>query len=267
MGISKCDHILMILGVCLNMSPEEQEISTREMIKGFNDKAIEGGTVITGGQTVFNEYPMIGGVANVVLSPNEFIIPKYGRAGDVLILTKPLGSRVAVNLHQWMRLKNEKWQKAKQFISEEETQRAFDICCAEMSSLNKFGAELMRKYKCHGGTDVTGFGILGHAKNLAEAQVESLDLRLHSLPIIQRMAYMQDKVTNFKLMQGYTAETSGGLLMMISPEYVDPLLREFKEKQQFEAWIIGDVIKGERKAYIDEKCKIIEVEQITQTVK
>eukprot|EP01022_Parablepharisma_sp_SALTPOND_P001062 TRINITY_DN105514_c0_g1_i1.p4 TRINITY_DN105514_c0_g1~~TRINITY_DN105514_c0_g1_i1.p4 ORF type:complete len:288 (-),score=39.39 TRINITY_DN105514_c0_g1_i1:2655-3518(-) len=261
MGITRCDHMLMILGVCLNMTPEEQKISTREMMKGFNDKAKEAGTAITGGQSVFNEYPIIGGIANVVINDSEIIYPKNGRAGDVLVLTKALGSRVAVNLYKWFLTKNERWQKAKKLISEADVQKAYDICCDEMTTLNKSAAELMVKYGAHGATDVTGFGILGHARNLAEAQEKPIDLKIHTLPVIYKMADMHDKVINYKLMEGFTAETSGGILMMVPQDKVDSLLKEFKKRENKEAWIIGEVVKGNRQAYITKKPKIIEVAQ------
>ena len=259
MGITHCDHMLMILGVSLNMSPEEQEVSTREMIRGFNDKANEAGTAITGGQSVFNEYPIIGGVANVVLDDKAIIYPKNARVGDVLVLTKALGSRVAVNAYKWYKTNNKHWQKAKDLISVEDLQRAYDICCGEMTSLNKSAAELMVKYKAHGGTDITGFGILGHTKNLAEAQEQAVDLRLDTLPIVYKMLSIHDKIINYKLTQGFTAETSGGVLMIVPSDKVDQLLRDFKEMENREAWIVGEVVKGNKQAYIRKDFKTIEV--------
>jgi len=62
------------------------------MIRGFNDCATEAGTKITGGQSIMNPWPIIGGVANVMCNRSEFIKPNNGRAGDVLVLTKPLGT-------------------------------------------------------------------------------------------------------------------------------------------------------------------------------
>ena len=64
MGISRVDHMLMVLGVSLMMNKQEREIITREMIRGFNDCANEAGTLITGGQSIMNPWPIIGGVAN-----------------------------------------------------------------------------------------------------------------------------------------------------------------------------------------------------------
>ena len=92
--------MLMILGVSLMMKESEREIVTREMIRGFNDCATEAGTSITGGQSIMNPWPMIGGVANVMLLKDEYVKPNFGEAGDLILLTKPLGTQPAVNLKQ-----------------------------------------------------------------------------------------------------------------------------------------------------------------------
>ena len=92
MGISRVDHMLMILGISSGMLEADQEIVTREMMRGFNDCANEAGTKITGGQSIMNPWPMIGGVANVMCNQDEFIRPNHGQVGDVLVLTKPLGT-------------------------------------------------------------------------------------------------------------------------------------------------------------------------------
>ena len=66
MGIPRVDHMLMILGISLQMTEPDREIVTREMMRGFNDTAEEAGTKITGGQSIMNPWPIIGGVANVM---------------------------------------------------------------------------------------------------------------------------------------------------------------------------------------------------------
>lgn len=79
-----------------------------------------------------------------------------------------------------------------------------------MARLNKNAAMLMHKYKAHCATDVTGFGILGHATNLAENQKESIDIKLHTLPILENMTAVAKACgINFKLLEGKSAETSG----------------------------------------------------------
>ena len=68
----------------------------------------------------------------------------------------------------------------------------------------------MHKYGVRGATDVTGFGLLGHAHNLAESQTEAVDLVIDSLPVLPKMAAV-NAIVNFRLTLGYSAETSGPL--------------------------------------------------------
>lgn len=109
MGIDRVDHMLMVLAISQQMTGPEREICTRAMIQGFDDCATEAGTMITGGQSILNPWPIIGGVANVVCHESEYIKVNQGAAGDKLILTKPLGTQVAVNLNEWLIDNNEKW--------------------------------------------------------------------------------------------------------------------------------------------------------------
>lgn len=79
-----------------------------------------------------------------------------------------------------------------------------------MARLNKNAALLMHKYSAHGATDVTGFGILGHADNLAKIQDSQVSFVINSLPIFANMAAVYRVCgINFKLLDGYSAETSG----------------------------------------------------------
>ena len=86
-----------------------------------------------------------------------------------------------------------------------------------MARLNKNAAVLMHKYHAHAATDVTGFGILGHATNLVENQKDNVDFEIHTLPIIANMTNVYRKCgINFKLLEGYSSETSGQYLV-VSP--------------------------------------------------
>ena len=100
MGITRVDNMLMILGISLQMQEANREIVTREMMRGFNDCATDAATKITGGQSIMNPWPIIGGVANVMCNENEFLRPNHGQPGDKLVLTKPIGTQPAVNLRQ-----------------------------------------------------------------------------------------------------------------------------------------------------------------------
>lgn len=79
-----------------------------------------------------------------------------------------------------------------------------------MARLNRTTARLMHKYSAHGATDVTGFGLLGHAQSLARNQKNEVSFVIHNLPVIAKMGAVAKACGNmFQLLQGNSAETSG----------------------------------------------------------
>ena len=221
-GISECDNMLMILGLSRDMGEEERFIVAREIIKGFNHLAInDGETDVTGGQTVLNPWPIIGGVAMSVVSSDEFILPVNSKPGNVIILTKPLGTQLAVNLHQWLKTGNKDKIEGvinKLNLSDDEVSYVYHFAMLSMSKLNRHAAKLMIKHKALAATDVTGFGIMGHAQNLAENQNEKVDFLLHRLPCIRHTPDIATLAPGFKFSLGYSAETSGGLFICLPDE-------------------------------------------------
>merc|ERR1712042_172064 len=157
------------------------------MMRGFSDLAGDAGTQVSGGQTVINPWLTIGGVATTVCQSNEFIMPDNAVVGDVLVLTKPLGTQVAVNAHQWLD-QPERMSRLKMVVSEDDIRKAYHRAMCSMSRLNRTAARLMHKYNAHGATDVTGFGLIGHAQNLARNQKNEVSFVIHNLPIIAKMA-------------------------------------------------------------------------------
>ncbi|ODM87923.1 Selenide, water dikinase [Orchesella cincta] len=133
--------------------------------RASRDTASEAGTEVTGGQTVINPWITIGGVATSVCQPSDIIMPENAVVGDMLVLTKPLGTQIAVNAHQWLEMP-ERWDRIKHVVTEEEVRKAYNRAMDSMARLNRTAAILMHKYNAHAATDVTGFGILGHAQNL-----------------------------------------------------------------------------------------------------
>uniref|UniRef100_A0A7N8Y736 selenide, water dikinase n=1 Tax=Mastacembelus armatus TaxID=205130 RepID=A0A7N8Y736_9TELE len=265
MGITECDNMLMLLSVSQKMNDKVRVMPL--MIQGFRDAAEEGGTSVTGGQTVINPWIIIGGVASVVCQPNEFIMPDGAVPGDVLVLTKPLGTQVAVNAHLWLD-QPEKWNKIKLVVTKEEVKEAYQEAMFSMSTLNRTAASLMHKFQAHAATDVTGFGLLGHANNLAAQQRNEVAFVIHNLPIIAKMAAISKACGNaYSLLQGRSSETSGGLLVCLPREQAAKFCSEMKSQScgaggqgsTGGAWIIGIVEKGDRHARIIEKPRIIEV--------
>ncbi|MCI4387448.1 hypothetical protein PGIGA_G00074270 [Pangasianodon gigas] len=265
MGITDCDNMLMLLSVSQKMSEKEREQVMPLMMKGFRDAAEEGGTSVTGGQTVVNPWIIIGGVATVVCQPTDFIMPDGAVPGDVLVLTKPLGTQVAVNAHQWLNIP-EKWNKIKLVISKEEVEHAYQEAMLNMATLNRTAAALMHKFNAHAATDITGFGIIGHARNLAKQQRNEVAFVIHNLPILAKMAAVSKAGGNlFGLLHGTSSETSGGLLICLPREQAARFCAEMKASRTSslgdgqQAWIIGIVEKGSRCARIIDKPRIIEV--------
>ena len=216
LGVADCDTMLMILAASRDMPERERDIVTKQMMKGFIDLAHEAGTQVTGGQTVMNPWPIIGGVASAVCKEEDFIRPVNAQPGDIVILTKPLGTQIAVNFYQWQHLNNDHWKNIKDLISHDE--------------------------EAHAATDVTGFGILGHARNLAQNQTRSVHMEIHSLPVIGRTADLP-YASFFKLLAGFSAETSGGLMVCLpSLEAAEAFCQEIKEIEGRSAWIIGSIV-------------------------
>lgn len=149
-----------------------------------------------------NPWCTIGGIASSICQPNDYIVPDNAVVGDVLVLTKPLGTQVAVNANQWLD-QPERWNRIKLVVSEEDVRKAYHRAMDSMARLNRTAARLMHKYNAHGSTDITGFGLLGHAQTLASHQKNEVSFVIHNLPVIAKMAAVAKACGNmFQLLQG-----------------------------------------------------------------
>ena len=260
MGVVDVDNVLMLLATSTTMPPDQAAIVTAEMIRGFDLQVKESGSVVSGGQSVRNPWPIIGGVAQSLCKKEDIIMPINAQAGDLIILTKPIGTQLAVNGKQWMwdPVKFAKY--APEHTDERTIRRAFFLANKSMKRLNKIGAQLMHKHHAHAATDVTGFGILGHLDALVKLQTRDVSFELHTLPILAGMARLSAAAPGFRLLQGYSAETSGGLMICLSPEDAHAYIAEIQQLEGEPAWIIGKVTEGGgRAAKLNEDYKIIEV--------
>ncbi|MCE7860387.1 MAG: selenide, water dikinase SelD, partial [Chloroflexi bacterium CFX2] len=143
------------------------EISS-EILRGGAEKAREAGVVIAGGHTVKDKEPKYGLVAIGFVHPQRIIRKSGLKDGDLLLLTKPLGGGVTTTA-----IKQEK-------AAEEHIVEAIKW----MSHLNKTGSELAQEFGVRGGTDITGFGFIGHASEMAEASGLSLQFELSKIPFM-----------------------------------------------------------------------------------
>jgi len=259
MGVTDCDNMLMLLGVSNKMTEKERDVVMPLIIRGFKDLAEEAGTCVNGGQTVMNPWVTVGGVATAVCQQDGFIMHDNAVAGDVLVMTKPLGTQVAVNAFQWLD-QPERWNRIKLVVTEDDVRKAYQRAMFSMARLNRTAARLMHKYNAHGATDITGFGLLGHANNLAKTQKREVGFVIHNLPVIAKMAAVSKACGNmFGLLQGSSAETSGGLLIALPREQAAAFCKDIEKQEGYQAWIIGIVEKGNRTARIIDKPRVIEV--------
>jgi selenide,water dikinase len=257
MGIDHIDTMLMLLAASSDMPEGVRYLVAELMMKGFMETAKEAGVHVTGGQTVLNPWPIIGGVAMSVVRNSDMVRPDGLAVGDVLVLTKPLGTQVAVNAFQALR-KDPEYLKG--VVTSDEIRTMYHMAVLSMSHLNRAGAGLMRTHDAHGGTDVTGFGILGHATNLAKAQpLKRLVIRIHLLPCIAGTCKVDTHLEGaFGLLQGYSAETSGGLLVAFpSRTAADAFLRDLRAQDGTCGWVVGDVAEGGPSASEDNAAVIV----------
>lgn len=259
MGVESCDNMLMILGIPRKMAEEERDVVIPMMMKGFKDQAELAGTQVTGGQTVLNPWCIIGGTATAVVDSDCIIMPYDAQPGDLLVLTKPLGTQVAVNAKQWLMDRNEKWlnkiaSATDGANSEGEINRLYRDAKLCMVELNKTAAKLCKEFNAHCATDVTGFGLLGHAENLSEAQTQKVQFVIKSLPILKGARQLDQALQSmFQLEAGRSAETSGGLLIALPATSASGFMEEFKRVMGRPCWLIGVVQKREEDVANDKR--------------
>lgn len=219
-----------------------------EILKGGFDKATEAGVRIIGGHTI-DDFPPKYGLAVVgYIHPEKIITNSGARQGDSLILTKPVGTGV-IMAGQRMGL-----------ATEDDVSSALLL----MKQLNKSGADVMKKYKIRGATDITGFGLAGHALKMAKASNVSVEINMEKVPLVgqaynlvndgcipgasfRNLEYAEDDLfsdprLNYNLkMIAFDAQTSGGLLMSVPSEEAGLILKELHLAGLPSAEIIGSV--------------------------
>ena len=222
----------------------------QEILKGGLDKMREAEVILVGGHSVEDDELKYGLSVTGTIHPDKVLTNKGARAGDKLILTKPLGTGI-INTA----LKGE--------LADEDSV-AKSIEC--MSSLNKKAAELMTEVEVHACTDVTGFGLLGHACEMIEGEDVGMVIYSSRVPILPgtenyaKMGlvpggtirnrdfrlFMIERaagITDEKLLILFDAQTSGGLLISVPGPQAPVLIERLHQRGIRDAAIIGDVVK------------------------
>ena len=219
-----------------------------DILRGGFDKASEAGVRIIGGHTIDDTPPKYGLAVVGYVNPARIITNGGARVGDNLILTKPLGTGVIM---AGQRLG---------MTDETDVSEALRL----MKLLNNTGAAVMKKYNVRGATDITGYGLGGHALKMARSSNVTLNLNMKEVPLIgsvyklvdegcipgasfRNLEYAEKDIEfshrldyNLKMI-AFDAQTSGGLFLCASPEDTDKILADLKEAGLSSAAVIGNV--------------------------
>jgi len=225
-----------------------------EIIKGGADKAAEAGVRIIGGHTIDDSPPKYGLAVVGYVHPDKIVTNAGARPGDSLILTKPIGTGVIL-AGQRLGLA---------------TDRDVDEAKRQMKLLNRSAAEVMKKFNVRGATDITGFGLAGHAFKMARASKVSISINMKQVPLIgktyriadegcipgaafRNLDYAEADTTftadidyNLKML-AFDAQTSGGLLMSVPEKIAGNVLSSLLAAGLAESSIIGHVTGKEDK--------------------
>jgi selenide, water dikinase len=221
-----------------------------EIIRGGAEKAREAGVVIAGGHTVKDKEPKYGLVVIGFVDPRRMLSKGGLSAGDALLLTKPLGFGVTTTA-----LKQQK-------ADERDVLEAVNW----MKRLNNTASQLATEFHLRGGTDITGYSLLGHGMEMAQASGVSLKFNFREIPFISgARKYAEggifpggafDNKKHFEANVRFTAsvdepnqmllfdpQTSGGLLLGVPRRILDSFLARAQEMDQA-VWVIGGVEEG-----------------------
>ena len=222
----------------------------KEILLGGQHKTNEAGAFTMGGHTIENDTPVFGLAVVGTAHPDKLITNAGLRVGQKLILTKPLGTGVLVAAQRMGIADYAHYQSA----------------LVQMKILNRTGAELMQKYGVRGATDITGFGLLGHAYRMADASNVSIQFESSQLPVLagvddlliqgcvpgtsfRNLRFVNDHLSTLpscsteRKMVACDAQTSGGLLMGIDEEYADTMIEQLKASGEHpQCAIVGEVI-------------------------
>jgi selenide,water dikinase len=219
-----------------------------EILRGGNEKAREAGVLIVGGHSVADDEVKYGMAVTGTVDPGRVIRNVGARPGDALVLTKPLGTGALMTAFKRDRLAPEYYEPA----------------VKSMAALNARAAEVMLKFEVHSATDITGFGLAGHALRMAEGSGVTMVFEESDLPLLpgaleclrdgmtpgggkRNREYfsprvkVSEEVADELIALAFDPQTSGGLLIAVPSDEALDLIRELHRAGVSDAVIVGRV--------------------------
>ena len=230
-----------------------------QILRGGIDKMKEAGVPVIGGHSIDDDQIKAGFAVTGLIDKNRVATNAGARGGDVLILTKPLGTGIVAFARQIGRAKEE----------------SLSAAIRSMTALNRSAAGQMQRHQVHSCTDVTGFGLMGHLSEMALRSGVDVEICWDDLPwfpyVLQYAAegilpgaiernkescgsrvYAGEGVGEVMFDMCFDAQTSGGLLMAVDPETAVRLLGSLHDAGVEDACIVGKVRqKGEGRVFIE----------------
>jgi selenide,water dikinase len=225
-----------------------------EILRGGAERVTEAGAVIVGGHSVRDAEVKYGLSITGRIDPAKIITNDTAKPGDVLVLTKPIGSGVLTSA-------------AKMGLID---QSGLAEAIAVMIHLNRSGARAMAEVGVHAATDITGFGLIGHAFEMAEGAGVTIEIEAGKVPLLERaldfaakgiitrthkdtLNHLGDKLhvgnVDATLVNVLAdAQTSGGLLIAVAPDRADRLVAALKRHDAPCAAVVGHVLPADRHA-------------------
>ena len=225
-----------------------------EILKGGADKVMEAGAVLAGGHTISDNEPKYGLCVTGFVHPKKMWKNCGAEPGDLLVLTKPLGSGILSTAEKGG------------IIREAERLEAVKT----MTTLNKYAAELAKEFQVHCCTDITGFGLAGHAMEMAKGSKKTFVIYAEKLPVLSGAreyaemglipagAYrnreflekdMESRISGWREDLLFDPQTSGGLLLAMPPEDAAGLMGRLSGLELPSA-VVGEVTEEKGKFLI-----------------
>ena len=219
------------------------------ILEGGAAVAAQAGVAILGGHTVKDDEPKYGLAVTGVVHPDRVVTNAGARPGDVLVLTKRLGTGILTTAR-------------KRDVVEDD---ALAEAIAQMARLNAAASRAMLAHGAHAATDITGYGLVGHAGEVARASKAALAIDARAVPLLDGVLALvargavpggtRDNLAEHAAFTQYAddvddalrivlsdAQTSGGLLIALPPERVAALLGELSAHET--AAVVGEVLAG-----------------------
>ena len=229
----------------------------REILRGGSDKVTESGAILVGGHTVDDMEPKYGLSVTGEVHPDKVRANSHVEVGDVLILTKPIGTGILNTA-------------IKREIADE---KDYEEAVLVMEYLNKYPADALKKIDVNGVTDVTGFGLLGHVLEMAKGSGCSIEIDGESVPMLRNareyanmgiipagmyknLDYISPDVSVCEGVKQdildvlYDPQTSGGLLISVPQQRASELIEELRNCKALCYDIIGRAVEKKEKYVI-----------------